>query len=427
MTSINQSYAPGTYSWTAPADVTSVTVTLYGGGGGGGGITAGTGRNGGGAGGGYASSVVTVTPGTTYTVVCGAGGGSSTAGGDSSFATTTVVAKGGGGGSGGSGGTHGSPNTGTTTNIAGDGGSGGGGGGGGGGGSSGDAAGPGNVGAAGVSGGGAGGAAVGSGGAGGHGSANNSAGGLTAGGAPGGGGGGATRTATGTQAGSSGGNGSAVLAYTTNDPYVIQAAASHGSSPYSLALAAVAAGSTVIAWVGFLTPDTVSTITLGGVAGTLIGGAGETATPYFACYKWENVTGAPTAIVVTATGANVPYVAAVEVGNPGTVTTGQITTNTSTSISLTPAAPVKGQLVVVCARLSTALFGGSLATLPASPYTTGAGIVGATDLSIATLSSVGTTAYAAAWSSSGSSGANIIGTVTVNTRPSRAGFMVANQ
>lgn len=97
---------PGTWTWTAPAGVTSVTVEAWGGGGGGGRATGNPARGGGGAGGQYAKRVVSVTPGQSYTVVVGAGGaggssstgGNGMAGGDSSFGSGLVVAKGGAGG-----------------------------------------------------------------------------------------------------------------------------------------------------------------------------------------------------------------------------------------------------------------------------------------------------------------------------------------
>lgn len=95
----------GTYTWTAPANVTEIVVRLWGGGGGGGGTLKNTtSKGGGGAGGQYVQKVVSVIPNTTYTVVAGAGGtanvGNGTTGGDSTFAATTAVAKGGGGGQG---------------------------------------------------------------------------------------------------------------------------------------------------------------------------------------------------------------------------------------------------------------------------------------------------------------------------------------
>ncbi len=103
---------PGTYSWTAPAGVTSVSVVAVGGGGagsttnGGGDVPYPTGGSGGGGGLGWKNNIA-VTPGNTYTVVVGAGGvagwwsstPSGTAGGDSYFINATTV-KGGGGGAG---------------------------------------------------------------------------------------------------------------------------------------------------------------------------------------------------------------------------------------------------------------------------------------------------------------------------------------
>lgn len=92
---------PGTYSWTAPAGVTSVSVVCVGGGGGG--VTGTSGWPGGGGGGlGYKNNI-TVVPGNSYTVVVGAGGSgyignaaSATNGGDSYFISAATV-KGGGG------------------------------------------------------------------------------------------------------------------------------------------------------------------------------------------------------------------------------------------------------------------------------------------------------------------------------------------
>ena len=62
---------PGTYSWTAPAGVTSVSVVAVGGGGGGGQTWSSGGGGGGGLG--YKTSI-TVVPGQSYTVVVGEGG-----------------------------------------------------------------------------------------------------------------------------------------------------------------------------------------------------------------------------------------------------------------------------------------------------------------------------------------------------------------
>lgn len=82
---------PGTYSWVAPAGVSTVSVVAVGGGGG---LT----YTGGGGGLGYKNNY-SVTAGSGYTVVVG------TTGGDSYFVSTAVV-KGGGGVQGGAGGTY---------------------------------------------------------------------------------------------------------------------------------------------------------------------------------------------------------------------------------------------------------------------------------------------------------------------------------
>ena len=75
-----QSYtSAGTYYWTVPNGIYSISATIVGGGGGGGGFY-GNGDNhaggGGGSGGYYSGQTVAVTPGETLTVVVGAGGGS---------------------------------------------------------------------------------------------------------------------------------------------------------------------------------------------------------------------------------------------------------------------------------------------------------------------------------------------------------------
>jgi hypothetical protein len=100
----------GTFSWTAPAGVTSVSVVAVGGGGGGSGGQIATAVAGGGGGLGYKNNI-TVIPGNTYTVVVGAGGAKGTnptsnsygspgsSGGDSYFITALrVKGEGGGGG-----------------------------------------------------------------------------------------------------------------------------------------------------------------------------------------------------------------------------------------------------------------------------------------------------------------------------------------
>jgi len=81
----------GTYSWVAPAGVTSVSVVAVGGGG------AGYGKGGGGGELRYKNNI-TVVPGNTYAVVVGAGGTADSIvnGGVSTFNSTTVVAYGGG-------------------------------------------------------------------------------------------------------------------------------------------------------------------------------------------------------------------------------------------------------------------------------------------------------------------------------------------
>jgi hypothetical protein len=94
---------PGTYDWTAPEEVTSVSVVCVGGGGGG--HMYGNYSGGGGGGGlGYKNNI-SVTPGESYTVVVGTGGSRATSyststtatdGGDSYFINTSTV-KGGGG------------------------------------------------------------------------------------------------------------------------------------------------------------------------------------------------------------------------------------------------------------------------------------------------------------------------------------------
>jgi hypothetical protein len=91
----------GTYTWIAPAGVTSVSAVCVGGGGGGENYY---GSGGGGGALAYANNI-SVTPGSSYTVVVGAAGVRDTAtatgvngtdGGDSSFINTSTVAAGGG-------------------------------------------------------------------------------------------------------------------------------------------------------------------------------------------------------------------------------------------------------------------------------------------------------------------------------------------
>jgi len=91
----NEFITPGTYSWTAPSGVTSVSVVAIGGGGAGYNNWA----NAGGAGGGLGwKNNVSVTPGTSYTVQVGAGGiKNGGAGGNSYFISLATVAGYGGG------------------------------------------------------------------------------------------------------------------------------------------------------------------------------------------------------------------------------------------------------------------------------------------------------------------------------------------
>ena len=82
---------PGTYTWVAPACVTSVAIVAVGGGAGG--LYGG----GGGAGLGYRNAYA-VSPGTSYTVVVGAGGTCSSSGANSFFVNACSVVSGRGGG-----------------------------------------------------------------------------------------------------------------------------------------------------------------------------------------------------------------------------------------------------------------------------------------------------------------------------------------
>ena len=113
-------------SWTAPAGVTKIKVTVTGGGGGGGGTSSSLGRaGGGGAAGGTAIKIFTVVPATSYTYSIGAagtagtsGGGAGGTGGNSTFivSPTTVTGGGGGGGAGGNTGSISGGTGGTATN-----------------------------------------------------------------------------------------------------------------------------------------------------------------------------------------------------------------------------------------------------------------------------------------------------------------------
>lgn len=104
---------PGTYSWTAPAGVTSVSVVAVGGGGGGNSQNGAGGHGGAGGGLGWKNNIQVV-PGQTYTVVVGAGGARATSatagnGGNSYFINLSTVA-----GNGGQGGADNSGSTGGT-------------------------------------------------------------------------------------------------------------------------------------------------------------------------------------------------------------------------------------------------------------------------------------------------------------------------
>jgi hypothetical protein len=115
----------GTFTWTCPPNVNTVTVECWGGGGAGGAATNTAGRAGGGGGGGsYVTNTLSVTPGTVYNITVGAGGlAPSTSavtcyglpGGKSEFSgagVTTITASGGnsgGGGTGVTGSTSGTP------------------------------------------------------------------------------------------------------------------------------------------------------------------------------------------------------------------------------------------------------------------------------------------------------------------------------
>ncbi len=235
----------GSYTWTCPAGVSSVTVICTGAGGGGGAAAVASGSNGGGGGGGEAalSPAVAVTSGIGYPVVVGAGGAGGTAGsdgspgGNSTFtgdASTVILAHGGeqgtaatgGSGQGGAGGTGtinlvsasgGNGDDGTTASN-----------GGGGGGASGvsltrgfrgnDASGS----TAGAASGG-----TWPGGAGGAGSTSGASPG-SAGSAPGGGGGGALSTGTG-RGGGAGADGQVIITWTMTDPITITADTTGGS------------------------------------------------------------------------------------------------------------------------------------------------------------------------------------------------------
>ena len=120
---------PGTYSWTAPDNVTSISVICIGGGGAGSSGQVATPQTAGGGGGLGWKNNIAVVPGNSYTVVVGLGGVNSTnnhgngaAGSDSYFISlATVAGYGGAAGGGGVWGTNG-PNTGSGGSWTGDGG-----------------------------------------------------------------------------------------------------------------------------------------------------------------------------------------------------------------------------------------------------------------------------------------------------------------
>jgi hypothetical protein len=99
-------------TFTVPAGITAVKVTVVGGGGGGATVSSGGNAGGGGGGGGVSIRYVTgLTPSGTVSVTVGSLGSASTGGGTSSFGSS-ASATGGGGGSGGTGGAGGSGSSG---------------------------------------------------------------------------------------------------------------------------------------------------------------------------------------------------------------------------------------------------------------------------------------------------------------------------
>lgn len=84
--------AGGTETWTVPANVTTITVELWGGGAGGG--TGGTTARGGGGGGAYTRAVIAVTPGSTINYSIGTAGTTGNNGGNTIF-NTNIIANGG--------------------------------------------------------------------------------------------------------------------------------------------------------------------------------------------------------------------------------------------------------------------------------------------------------------------------------------------
>ncbi|MBK8622946.1 MAG: Ig-like domain-containing protein [Saprospiraceae bacterium] len=90
---LTQTYTvPGSYTFTIPEGVTSITVQTWGGGGRGGSRTTSTDGTGGGGGGAFSQHTFTVIPGNSYVVVVGSGSSSNTAPGGDSWVSLTDVA-----------------------------------------------------------------------------------------------------------------------------------------------------------------------------------------------------------------------------------------------------------------------------------------------------------------------------------------------
>ncbi len=99
---LTQTYTiPGSYTFTVPEGVTSITVQTWGGGGRGGSRTTSTDGTGGGGGGAFSQHTFSVIPGNSYVVFVGSGSASNTAPGEDSWVSLTnvsgasVLAKGG--------------------------------------------------------------------------------------------------------------------------------------------------------------------------------------------------------------------------------------------------------------------------------------------------------------------------------------------
>ena len=438
-----------------PADVATVNVQLVGGGGNGGTITGSTGRSGGGAGGAYCgNAALGVTVNTVYNLASGAPGADAVlqvnGGADLMRAKGGGTAPAPGSGAGGAGGTHttgSTAGTGGTVSQGGDGGAGcaSSGQAGGGGGGAGGPTGAGSTGTAGTAGPSAGGGAGGAGGGtvnggtghggqgGGTTNAENS---LNAGQTNyGSGGGGITRTSSGTASGGAGQSGIAILTYTTALPYVVQTLRGGSvASGGTVSLAAIGTGNTVVA---MLTSNdgtgSIVSATLGGVAGRKIAGASQ---PYSAgvsalgeTWVGENVTGAPTALVVTTSGGTqTGYAVSVwEVGNPGTVSPGQtVVYYTSGAATITPAAPVNGALELVgCADVGAHSLS-TFQTVPAAPWAAN-GITGAQFIVGASWPVSGTTSQTASWTDNATTAEKTIMAVVVNPKASRSAHAIIGQ